>query len=82
MKVENYNNVKIVIPSVGYKLTQKEDVETYERMICDKLVLGKYDSYDNYKEISNDEAEVILKAIEEYNLHLEEIENNELNKII
>lgn len=75
MKIENYSSVKILVPSEGYKLTQKEDVEISERMISDKIALGKYDSMDNYKEIPNEEAEIILKQIEEYNLSLQE--NNE-----
>lgn len=75
MKIENYSSVKILVPSEGYKLTQKEDVDISERMISDKIALGKYDSYNNYKEISNDEADIILKQIEEYNLSLQE--NNE-----
>lgn len=75
MKIENYNTVKILVPSEGYKLTQKEDVDVSERMISDKIALGKYDSMDNYKEIPNDEADIILKQIEEYNLSLQE--NNE-----
>lgn len=75
MKIENYSSVKILVPSEGYKLTQKEDVDMSERMISDKIALGKYDSIDNYKEIPNDEADIILKQIEEYNLSLQE--NNE-----
>lgn len=75
MNIENYNTVKILVPSEGYKLTQKENVEISERMISDKIALGKYDSDNNYKEIPNDEADIILKQIEEYNLSLQE--NNE-----
>ena len=75
MNIENYNTVRILVPSEGYKLTQKEDVEISERMISDKIALGKYDSMDNYKEIPNDEADIIIKQIEEYNLSLQE--NNE-----
>ena len=75
MNIENYNTVRILVPSEGYKLTQKEDVEISERMISDKIALGKYDSIDNYKEIPNDEADIIIKQIEEYNLSLQE--NNE-----
>lgn len=75
MNIENYNTVKILVPSEGYKLTKKEDVEISERMISDKIALGKFDSASNYKEIPNDEADIILKQIEEYNLSLQE--NNE-----
>lgn len=75
MNIENYNTVRILVPSEGYKLTQKENVEISERMISDKIALGKYDSMDNYKEIPNVEADIILKQIEEYNLSLQE--NNE-----
>lgn len=75
MKIENYSSVKILVPSEGYKLTQKEDVDVSERIISDKIALGKYDSANNYKEIPNDEADIILKQIEEYNLSLQE--NNE-----
>lgn len=72
MNIENYNTVRILVPSEGYKLTQKENVDISERMISDKIALGKYDSIDNYKEIPNDEADIILKEIDEYNKSIEE----------
>ena len=75
MKIENYSSVKILVPSEGYKLTQKEDVDISERIISERLALGKYDSYNNYKEISNEESEIMLKQIEEYNISIQE--NNE-----
>ena len=74
MKLENYT-VQILVPTQGYKLTQSSDVAINERTISEKIVLGKYDSASNYKEIPNDEADIILKQIEEYNLSLQE--NNE-----
>lgn len=74
MLTEN-NKVIVIKAEDGFKLTQKADVQLSERFISDIIVLGKYDSIDNYKEISNEEAEIILKQIEEYNISLQE--NNE-----
>lgn len=75
MKLENYT-VQILVPTQGYKLTQSSDVAINERTISDRIVLGKYDSASNYKEISNEEAEAMLKEIEEYNKSIEESNND------
>lgn len=78
MKLENYT-VQILVPTQGYKLTQSADVAINERTISEKIVLGKYDSASNYKEISNEEAEVILKQIDEYYKSIEEANKEKEN---
>lgn len=74
MLTEN-NKVIVIKAEDGYKLTQKADVQLSERLISDIVVLGKYDSIENYKEIPNDEAEILIKQIDDYNKSLQE--NNE-----
>lgn len=74
MLTEN-NKVIVIKAEDGYKLTQKDDVQLSERLISDIVVLGKYDSIENYKEIPNDEAEILIKQIDDYNKSLQE--NNE-----
>ena len=58
MKKSNYT-VQIIEPSEGYTLTQSKDVEVRERILSKKIFLAVNDSPDNYKEITDAEAEAI-----------------------
>ena len=58
MKQSNYT-VQIIEPSEGYKLTQSADVPIEERIISDKIYLAATDKVENWKEITNEEAEAI-----------------------
>lgn len=71
MEIRNFT-VQILKAKEGYKLTQSSDVNINERTVSESIVLGKYDMAENYKEITNDEAEIILKEIDEYNKSIEE----------
>lgn len=51
-------------------LTQVAEVELKDRLVAAKIALGKFDSVDNYKEISKEEGDAI-KA-EQENLISEE----------
>lgn len=59
MKQSNFT-VQIIEPSEGYKLTQSADVTIEERIIIsDKIYLAVTDKVENWKEITNKEAEAI-----------------------
>jgi len=60
MKTNTYT-VQIIEPSEGYKLTQAADVDILERIISNKIYLAINDSVDNYKEITDAEANEILE---------------------
>lgn len=77
MLTEN-NKVIVIKAEDGFKLTQKADVQLSERLISDIVVLGKYDSIENYKEIPNDEAEILIKQIDDYNKSLQENNDEEI----
>lgn len=77
MLTEN-NKVIVIKAEDGFKLTQKADVQLSERLISDIIVLGKYDSIENYKEIPNDEAEILIKQIDDYNKSLQENNDEEI----
>lgn len=77
MKQSNYT-VKILEPSDGYKLTQKNDVELNERIFSKKIFLAINDSADNYKEILDSEADELMKQIEELAKQTEE--NNDISR--
>ena len=77
MLTEN-NKVIVIKAEDGFKLTQKADVQLSERLISDIIVLGKYDSIENYKEIPNDEAEILIKQIDDYNKSLQENNDEEV----
>ena len=55
----NYT-VIILQPSEGYTLTQSKDVEVQDRILSKKIFLAVNDSPDNYKEITDKEAEAII----------------------
>ena len=58
MKKSNYT-VQIIEPSEGYTLTQSKDVEVRDRILSKKIFLAVNDSPDNWKEITDAEAEAI-----------------------
>lgn len=73
----NYT-VIILQPSEGYTLTQSKDVEVQDRILSKKIFLAVNDSPDNYKEITDKEAEAI-KA-EQDRLAEEERKKHETNE--
>ena len=77
MKKSNYT-VQIIEPSEGYTLTQSKDVEVQDRILSKKIFLAVNDSPDNYKEITDKEAEAI-KA-EQERLAEEERKKHETNE--
>lgn len=73
----NYT-VIILQPSEGYTLTQSKDVEVQDRILSKKIFLAVNDTPDNYKEITDKEAEAI-KA-EQDRLAEEERKKHETNE--
>ena len=73
----NYT-VIILQPSEGYTLTQSKDVEVQDRILSKKIFLAVNDSPDNYKEITDKEADEI-KA-EQDRLAEEERKKHETNE--
>ena len=73
MKKSNYT-VQIIEPSEGYTLTQSKDVEVQDRILSKKIFLAVNDSPDNWKEITDAEAEEL--QAEQERLFKEEEENN------
>lgn len=58
MKNSNYT-VRVIEPETGFYLTQAADVNVEDRILSKKIFLAINDSEDNWKEISDMEAEVI-----------------------
>ena len=61
MKIEQKTNYIELIPEEGYHLSNKDKTEMYEGFIY----LGKYDSPDNYIEVTNEEYEEWKRQQEE-----------------
>ena len=59
--------VIVLIPREGFKLTQAKDVPLEQRVFSDKVFLAVNDSPDNWMEIADEEAQVIIKQQEELN---------------
>lgn len=57
--------VIVLIPREGFKLTQANDVQLEQRVFSEKVFLAVYDSPDNWMEIADEEAQVIIKQQEE-----------------
>ena len=77
MKKSNYT-VQIIEPSEGYTLTQAANIEAKDRILSKKIFLAVNDSPDNWKEITDAEAEAI-KA-EQERLAEEERKKHETNE--
>lgn len=60
------NIIEELIAEDGFKLTQTEDVPLTERIIASAVMLGKGRNSSEWKEISQTEADEILKAQDEY----------------
>lgn len=58
MKNSNYT-VRVIEPETGFYLTQSAEVNIENRILSKKIFLAVNDSEDNWKEISDMEAEVI-----------------------
>lgn len=57
--------MRVIKPSEGYKLTQAGEVEIEDRVISGLVYLAANDSADNWKEITDAEAEEIVKQQKE-----------------
>lgn len=51
--------VRVLRPSEGHKLTQAAEVAIEERVISDRVFLGVNDCPENWKEITDAEAEEV-----------------------
>lgn len=58
MKKSNYT-VQIIEPNEGFTLTQSAEVDVKARIFSKKIYLAVNDSPDNWKEITDVEAEAI-----------------------
>ncbi len=58
MKAEQFTTI-ILESEEGYYLTQASDVDIKDRLVASVVALGKYDSVDNYKEITQEEGDAI-----------------------
>ena len=77
MKKSNYT-VQIIEPSEGYTLTQSKEVEVQDRILSKKIFLAVNDSPDNWKEITDKEADEI--RVEQDRLAEEERKKHETNE--
>lgn len=78
MEISNIT-VKFIVPSSGHTLTQSEDVKVEERIFSKKVWLGVNDSEKNWKEITDEEAEVLLKEQEALALEMEKKYKDDLS---
>ena len=56
MKTEEIKTI-VLTPEEGHFLTQSVDVDIRERLIVDIVALGRHDTPDAWREITNSEAE-------------------------
>lgn len=61
----------------GFYLTQVQAVELHDRIFSKKLYLGKYDSPENYTEITEAEAEKLMEELDQLRILLENPEKQE-----
>ena len=63
--VQSEFNTIILKADEGKYLTQLSDVNIENRVVASTIAIGKNDSPNNWKEITKEEADAIIKAQEE-----------------
>lgn len=66
MKQQEYIT-RVITPEEGHFLTQAEDIDIMQRVFSKEIFLAVTDSPANWKEITEDEAEVIIAYQKEHN---------------
>ena len=79
MEISNIT-VKFIVPQSGHTLTQSEDVKIEERIFSKKVWLGVNDSEKNWKEITDEEAEVLMKEQEALALEMEKKNKDDISE--
>lgn len=65
MEITQKNKLTILTPATGFTLTQSSDlIELKSRIFSKKLYLGIHDDPDNYREISDKEAEILQEELQ------------------
>lgn len=75
--IEKDNGLRILTPSTGHWITQKASVPISDRIISDRLYLGRNDSVDNWYEITDEMRGVYLAELERWKREQEEAETPE-----
>lgn len=60
MKIIEKNGLRILTPNAGYRIVNKEKTQVYDSVVY----LGKLDTMDNYVELTQEEAEQLIKKLE------------------
>ena len=71
------NGLRILTPSTGCWITQRASVPITDRIISDRLYLGKNDSVDNWYEITEEMRQIYLAELERWGREQEESETPE-----
>ncbi len=66
MKQQEYIT-RVITPEEGHFLTQAEDIDIMQRVFSKEIFLAVTDSPANWKEITEDEANVIIAYQKEHN---------------
>lgn len=66
MKQQEYIT-RVITPEEGHFLTQAEDIDIMQRVFSKEIFLAVTDSPANWKEITEDEANVIIEYQKEHN---------------
>lgn len=71
------NGLRILTPSMGHWITQRASVPIMDRIISNRLYLGKNDSVDNWYEITEEMRQIYLAELERWEREQEESETPE-----
>lgn len=66
MKQQEYIT-RVITPEEGHLLTQAEDIDIMQRVFSKEIFLAVTDSPANWKEITEDEANIIIAYQKEHN---------------
>lgn len=65
MKTNEYKTTIITAADGKYITNADDNVDIKDKLIATSIALGKFDSVDNYKEITKEEADELKKQQEE-----------------
>ena len=77
MEITQNDKLTILTAATGFTLTQSAPVDLQDRIFSKKLYLGKYDKPENYTEITDSEAENLMKELEQLRIAEENPEKQE-----
>lgn len=80
MTNENYTSIILIAESGKYLTQVSEDIEINDRIVATQIALSKYSVPEDWKEITEEEARIIIEKQEEERKRMEEEERKRVEE--